>query len=180
MINTYFVSFCHFLNKSFSVTYVNYVDQTKETSESSVKLKMNIDFGDDDDEASVKVANFKRMKLHWTLMSTPSSLRAKWLWTELTRHLGFDQDESECMQGKCIFKPGFPEPPCFDQPVNATELHEFKSGSDKFAISAVRMFSRSHKSCFQMLSKLNKIGRDGGDVIWLNTYVVHIMYHCLR
>ena len=58
------MSFCHFLNKSFSVTYVNYVDQTKETSESSVKLKMNIDFGDDDDEASVKVANFKRMKLH--------------------------------------------------------------------------------------------------------------------
>ena len=46
------------------MTYVNYVDQTKETSESSVKLKMNIDFGDDDDEASVKVANFKRMKLH--------------------------------------------------------------------------------------------------------------------
>lgn len=58
------MSFCHFLNKSFSVTYVNYVDQTKETSESSVKLKMNIDFGDDDDEASIKVANFKRMKLH--------------------------------------------------------------------------------------------------------------------
>ena len=82
------------------------------------------------------------------------------------------------MQGKCIFKPGFPKPPCFDRPVNATELHEFKSGSDKFAISAVRMFSRSHKSCFQMLSELNKIGREGmssGSKMYVPLYIRYLI-----
>ena len=44
-------------------------------------------------------------------------------------------------------------------------LHDFESGLDMDVISAVRMFSRSHKSCFQILSELNtalnKIGWKG-------------------
>ena len=39
-------------------------------------------------------------------------------------------------------------------------LHELKSRMDVDAISAVRMFSRLHEGCFQMLSELNKIGRE--------------------
>ena len=39
-------------------------------------------------------------------------------------------------------------------------LHELKSRMDVDAISAVRMFSRLHESCFQMLSELNKIGSE--------------------
>ena len=53
------------MDKRFSATNVNFADQPKETSESSVKLKMNIDFGGDDDEVSwtsAKAANFKRME----------------------------------------------------------------------------------------------------------------------
>ena len=59
------------------MTYVNYVDQTKETSESSVKLKMNIDFGGDDDDICKggNVLNFKRMNLNE--QSRNSSQKAK-------------------------------------------------------------------------------------------------------
>ena len=58
-------------------------------------------------------------------------------------------------------------------------LHDFESGLDMDAISAVRLFSRSHKSCFQMLSELNtalnKIGWKG-----MSSSYVHVplCYHC--
>ena len=69
MLDTFFLIFhdssTYFVDKRFSATNVNFADQPKETSKSSVKLKMNIDFGGDDDEVSwtsAKVANFKRME----------------------------------------------------------------------------------------------------------------------
>ena len=83
MLNTFFFIFhdsnTYFVDKRFSATNVNFADQPKETSESSVKLKKNIDFCEDDDEVSwtsAKAANFKKMLI-----------------TDQVPHLDFDQDD---------------------------------------------------------------------------------------
>ena len=54
-------------------------------------------------------------------------------------------------------------------------LHELKSRMDVDAISAVRMFSRLHEGCFQMLSELNKIGRERmSSGSYMYVYIVHL------
>ena len=78
-------------------------------------------------------------------------------------HLDFDQDGTE--HKGSVFSSQ--DPPCFAMgPVNANVAFRL----DVDAISAVRMFSRSHKSCFQMLSP-SRHDWNGG--------MSSGMYHCL-